>query len=859
MPAFSTPMMQQYAAIKERYSDCLLFFRLGDFYELFLEDARVGARVLNITLTKRPRGKDGDIPMAGVPYHAADSYIAKLVKAGYKVAICEQISQPDTRGIVEREVIRVVTPGTIFDEKTLPQKEHNYVMSISFDDSAVGIAVADISTGDLHTTEIPRLLPIEQIIHGELVRFGPVECILSDKMYEDTSLLKLLSLHEGLNVFPFKEWIATPKETETYLKKNFNIKSLASFGIEEKPHCILASGNLLRYLTYTQQSTIHAIKRIAYYSPEDYVILDPSTVTNLELFKTLRDQEIRGSFLSIIDHTITPMGGRELRQWVRKPLRDKNAIARRLNTVEELVSAVGIRNSLRKRLEHLYDIERITGRLCVGLGSAIDLVNLKISLSHTLEFQKEIASLKTPYVQEVSRNIPKSISKIIDFIEKRIVDNPPFDTKEGGLIKEGYYREVDRLRSQVMGGKEWLLELEQQEKIRTGINSLKVRFNQVFGYYIEISKANLMHVPKEYIRKQTMVGAERFITPELKKHEEKAVAARERLNKLEYEIFCSTVKDVLSYTEDLQNTAKSIAIIDCLLNLAHIAQLYRYTRPGITDTGEISITGGRHPVVEHLIDAQFVPNTKTLNTKDQQILIITGPNMVGKSVFLRQTALLTLLAHMGSFVPASSARISLVDRIFVRSGASDVITKGLSTFMVEMSETAHIINHATKESLIIMDEIGRGTSTYDGVSIAWAVAEYIATHIGAKTLFATHYHELQKLEDEYPHKIQNYHVLAQEKNGEPIFLHTVVKGKASHSYGIAVAGLAGIPKEITDKARALLSGFENNKAIGIHTQSKTLQKKDITGSIENIDINSLTPLEALQKLAELKKILEERT
>ncbi len=861
MRQFSTPMMQQYIQIKEEYPDCLLFFRLGDFYELFLEDAEIGSRVLDITLTKRPRGKDGDIPMAGVPYHASDAYIAKLVRAGYKVAMCEQVSEPDSKGIVDREVVRIITPGTILDEKTLEKKEHNYTASISMSEDAIGFAVADLSTGDFQVTQIARTNgTLEQLLGTELVRFSPSECVVNETVYHDHDVLKLLSREHQLNVYQYNDWNAQAQRAKQLLQTHFNVQSIVGFGLEDKPQALEAAGSLLGYLSYTQKDRISHVRAVRTYAPDDFVVLDRSSIANLELFTTIRSQEDSGSVLSVIDHTKTAMGGRMLRTWMRKPLRTKESIQKRLDSVEELLNTPDMHTTLRQELMGVYDIERLLSRLSVGIGNAVDVMNLKKSLEHIRTIQHTLSDAHTTLLIEIQHTLSTELDTIIAYIEKHIVQEPPIDTKSGGIIQSGIHEELDSLRGEVGGGKQWVAELEHKEKERTGIGSLKIKFNQVFGYYIEISKAHTQAVPDDYIRKQTMVNAERYITPALKEYESTILKAEESAHALEHQLFLEVVENVLSYTHTLQHTSQGVAALDCIGSLSVVAEKQQYVKPQLRTDGVINITQGRHPVVEHILDGQFVPNDVLLDNETHQLKLITGPNMAGKSVYMRQVALLVLLTHMGSFIPATSAEVSLVDRIFVRSGASDVITAGLSTFMVEMVETAYILSHATQQSVIILDEIGRGTSTYDGISIAWAVAEYIVTHkhVAAKTLFASHYYELQALAEQYPDRIQNVHMTIEEKNGEPVFLYTVAEGGASHSYGVAVAKLAGVPEEVVAKAWKKLAELEQpEKKEQTNTSSssdvKTAEVDTLRKYIKTVNINTLTPIEALQVLSDIQK------
>ncbi len=864
MQTFSTPMMKQYMEIKKNYEDCLLFYRMGDFYELFMDDAYIGAKVLNITLTGRPKGKDGRIPMAGVPYHAVDTYLAKLVKAGYKVAICEQMSLPNKKGIIDREVIRVITPGTMLDEKALEKKENNFLISLALDKNMLAISTVDISTGYFTTAEF-MLDENKQQLRDELSRLHPIECILSEELYNDAELLKLLSSERGLNIFCFQNWDVYATNAREVLKKHFGVATLASFGIDTYELSLKSSAALLGYLKETQKDNISHLKKITARSSDDSVILDRSTIINLELFSTIREHDTHGSLLSVIDSTDTPMGGRQLKQWLRNPLTNREEIIFRHDAVDELLSMSDTRLMLKSLLTQIPDIERTLSRLSVNIGNARDIINLKQAIISVLSVKELLSPLSNTLVNQCARRIYSQLSDMIALITRTFVDEPPIDLRSGGMIREGIDKELDRLRDRVAHSHEWVIELEKKERTRTGIGSLKVRFNRVFGFYIEISKSNLTSVPENYMRKQTLVNGERFITPELKEHEEIILTAEEKINQIEYDLFTKTLKEILSFTTVLQEAAGSIATIDCLLSFATNAEKNAYIRPKLLYSGEMKIKGGRHPVVEKLLDSdkQFVPNDLSLDNTTKQLLLITGPNMAGKSVYIRQVALLVLLSQIGSFIPAESAQLSIVDRIFVRSGASDVITSGLSTFMVEMVETAHILHHATKNSLIVMDEIGRGTSTYDGISIAWAVAEYLVTAINPspKTLFATHYHELQALEEQYPHQIRNFHMAVEETDGQPIFLHTIQPGGASHSFGVAVAKLAGVPEEVIIKATEILHNLENRHVDSSLEREQTLTDKPISDladhfihkELENLDIHQLTPLDALNKLADLKQ------
>ncbi len=849
MQNFTTPMMMQYLAIKDEYKDCLLFFRMGDFYELFLDDALIGAKVLDITLTSRSKGRDGRIPMAGVPYHAVDPYLNKLVKAGYKVAICEQMTEPDKKGIVEREVIRVVTPGTVTDEKMLDRKENNYIISVVFDKQRTGIAIADLSTGLFQTTELETQCHTHTIV-DELAKIRPAECIISPVDFNNPAILKLLRTQKDMNINCFHPWETYVKRAKGFLTSHFHISSLIGFDLEHNLLARNAAAVLLGYLKEMQKNKVSHITTITSYARQENLILDRSTITNLELFATLRDHEEEGSLINIMDHTITPMGGRMIREWIRKPLRNKDAISERHLAVEELLHAHELRTSLADTLHNITDIERTVARLATGTGNARDLIHLKMGLQKALQLRSLLEVPRSPYLKSIVKGISLQITDIVDLIDKNIIDEPPFDIKDGGLFRSGINKTLDSLRKTVNSGHSWVTKLEEEERKRTGITSLKVRYNKVFGFYIEISNANLHLIPRNYQRKQTLVNGERFITPELKQQEEIILTAEDTMNKMEYEMFQELLSEILKHTSLIQQAAQKIAQLDCIYSFADTAYTSRYCKPVMTSDGCIDISNARHPVVEQLLDKTvFVPNNVFLNNASHQLLLLTGPNMAGKSVYIRQVALIVLMAQMGSFVPADYAHISITDRIFVRSGASDMITSGLSTFMVEMVETAHILNHATKDSLVVMDEIGRGTSTYDGISIAWAIAEYLVTNRSRapKTLFATHYHELQKLEAEYPEYIKNIHMAVEENNGEPVFLHIVMEGGASHSFGIAVAKLAGLPDQTLKRAKEILTSLETRNT---HDDTHMIVKQ-----IQKLDLNNTTPFEALQILNELKKSL----
>lgn len=778
---FSTPMMKQYLGLKKSNPDSLLFFRLGDFYEMFLDDAKVASDVLGITLTRRSRGKDGNIPMAGVPFHAVDGYISKLVRAGYSVAMCEQLSDPMEPGLVKRDVVRVITPGTLLDETALDKKRNNFVLAVQGHQKYLDLAIADISTGTLYTLRKSHETSKELI--DILSKFNIQECILPESLYEDKKLNKLLSTANVKNIHKVENEVMS------------------------------ASDFLLKYLRHTQKSELKHIKNIKDYLDEDTLEMDRSTMFNLELFSTIREQDSKGTLIEMIDRTRTAIGGRQMKNWLSKPLVKRKSINDRQDLVEKYTKDRQAREKLQRLLENISDIERLVARISVGLGNPRDLINLKNSLKHTLAV-KELLTEGLVLEKSINTRITKTIRAVANEIEKTIIDEPPVDPKQGGVIKAQVSLELDGLKDSIASSKNWVAQLETQEKSTTGINTLKVRFNKVFGFYIEVSRASSQNVPEHYERRQTLVNAERYITPELKTHEEIILTAEEKINKLEYEIFLDLVKYISKNIGPLQNSAEAIGELDCILSFAQNAEEKNYCRPIVNTTGGITIKGGRHPVVENLLEnREFVPNDVRLDNNENQLLVITGPNMAGKSVYMRQIALLVLMAQMGSFIPAESAQIEIVDKIFVRSGAADVIAAGLSTFMVEMIETANILNNATNDSLIIMDEIGRGTSTYDGISIAWSVAEFLVANKASspKTLFATHYHELEDLERHFPNKIKNIQMAIYENGGDPIFLHKVVPGGAGYSYGISVAKLAGVPENVTSRAQEILKQLEKGE------------------------------------------------
>lgn len=829
---FKTPMMRQYAKIKQEHADTILFFRLGDFYEMFLEDARRGAEILDITLTARNKGLDGRIPMAGVPYHSADSYIAKLVKSGHKVAICEQVSDPSEAGLVEREVVRVVTPGTLLDEKHL-EPENNYVLTLHPDDEEVGIAVVDLGTGEYRVTQIG-----EDELANEIEKFRPREVILAENSYQDPQLLKKLKNFGISSVFSSEGWPNSHHDAVLHLRGFYDVETLEGFGLKDKPAATMAAAALLRYLQETQKGRVQHLQNLSYYHTQQFLALDATTIRNLELFSTLREGERSGSLWGVLNDTQTAMGGRSLRFWILQPLVDAEKIEARLGAVDLLVKNRDLRKRLRENLRKVKDIERILSRLSVGTGNARDLVGLGESLTMVQQLSGLLAPLPVKnlkLLKILKEQLGRSaVSTITTLIENSIQPDPATTLREGGIIADGFNENLDELREVTRGGKNWLARLEKQEKERSGIESLRVGFNKVYGYYIEVSKAKANQVPDNYVRKQTLTNSERYITQELKEHEEKVLAAEEKVKELEYELFWQVVDEVLHSLEELQQIAHAVATLDVLTNFAHLAERNHYTKPTLNPKGlenyGIQVAGGRHPVIEKLQDEQqFVPNDTLLDSGKNQIQIITGANMAGKSTYIRQVALIVLMAQMGSFVPAEKAEISIVDRIFTRLGALDQLASGLSTFMVEMVETANILNGATDKSLVILDEVGRGTSTYDGISIAWSVAEHLALNTNTKTLFATHYHELTELGSQLDN-VQNYSMAVADdlEDEEVVFLYQVQPGGADRSYGIHVAQKAGLPENVLRRAREVLSSLEELRTH--HAERKKLKELPLFAS-----------------------------
>lgn len=858
-----TPMLRQYIAAKADCSDSLLFFRMGDFYELFFEDALEAAELLGITLTSRDgAGKDQRIPMAGVPVRAVDSYIAKAIKAGRTVSICEQMEDPkDVKGIVERAIVRTITPGTVMEPDLLEEKANNYLAALTSVNGHAGLALVDVSTGEYLAAQIDS--DVERTLSDELTRMAPVEVLVP--RFGDSAVVEQLR-----GRFPHIAFIGRTDDdfdvgfAKDRLTDHFGLSTLKGVELEDAHEAVACAGAVLAYIRETQRDAAPHLRLPRRYSPSNYVVLDGNTQRNLELVESLFDKRRRGTLLGVLDRSQTSMGARKLRQWLLHPLVDVTAIRERLLSVEELFNDATLRLELREMLRSVGDLERLMGRLTSRAGNARDLRALGASLAQTPIIVKALHDTASPLLVSVRDNTD-TLEDVTAWIQAAIVDEPPLAILEGGIIRDGYHEELDRLRDLVKGGRDWIAALQRDESKRTGIPSLKVGYNKVFGYYIEISRAHVDKVPDDYERKQTLVNAERYITPTLKSREEEIVTAQERLHKLEYDLFVALREKVCAEARRVHETADAIAAVDVLLALADVAAAKNYVKPTITETGDLEIKDGRHPVVEDLMTrAEFVPNDTLLDPRAASLQIVTGPNMAGKSTYLRQVALITLMAQMGSFVPASRASIGVVDRIFTRVGASDNLVRGESTFMVEMIETATILNTATERSLLVLDEIGRGTSTFDGISIAWSVAEYIHDKIGAKTLFATHYHELTELANKLEHA-KNVNVAVREWGGKVVFLYRIIDGGADHSYGIQVAKLAGLPGSVIDRARSILDALEsgNTATLGIPEQMYLFgpqaapKPSAVEHELKAIDPDALSPRDAHDLVRHLKSLLKD--
>ena len=865
-----SPMMQHYLDTKNKYKDSILFYRLGDFYEMFFEDAKIVSRELELTLTGKDCGQEERAPMCGIPFHAAEGYIAKLISKGYKVAICEQLEDPkQAKGIVKRDVIRVVTPGTVMESNLLEEKKNNYIMSVFKAGIYFGIAVCDISTGEFYATEIKETNNFPKLL-DEISRFNPAEIIINEMMVSSSQ--EILKIKERFSLYISKQnddnFIR--EEENLYLSYEFlneNLEKLQNTNIKDKKIMICAVNGLLKYLTETQKTKLDHIHKIIVYRTTKYMALDINARRNLELTEKMRDKSKKGTLLWVLDKTATSMGGRLLRRWISDPLIDIYEINKRLEAVKELKENIILRGEITDLLKKVYDMERLAAKIAYGSANGRDLISLKNSSKQLPEIKQLLSNSKSKYLQELYGELDE-LQDIYKLIEGSIVDEPPVTIKEGDIIKIGYNSEIDTLKKATTEGKNWIINLEAEERNKTGIKGLKIGFNKVFGYFIEVTKSNLSMVPDRFIRKQTLTNCERYITEELKNLENQILGAEEKVITLEYNTFIEIRNKIENELQRLQKSASIVATLDVLCSLSQIAEDLNYVMPIVSDNGKINIKDGRHPVIEKMLEAgSFVQNDTYLDSNTSRLAIITGPNMAGKSTYMRQVALITLMAQIGSFVPASYAEIGVVDKIFTRVGASDDLSMGQSTFMVEMMEVASILRDATNKSLVILDEIGRGTSTYDGLSIAWAVAEYISNKekCGAKTLFATHYHELTELENKLE-GVKNYSIAVKEKGEDIIFLRKIVEGGTDESYGVHVAKLAGVPQNVTKRANEILRSLERKNLINQKAIEKE-NKKEVNGQfnmfnyklaeiaqeIDKIDVNELTPIQALNILTKIKE------
>lgn len=832
-----TPMMQQYMETKNEYKDCILFYRLGDFYEMFFDDALTASKELEITLTGKNCGLDERAPMCGIPYHAVDGYLSKLISKGYKVAICEQVEDPKTaKGIVKREVIRIVTPGTNLNTQVLDETKNNYLMSIVHTDNEYGISIVDITTGDFYLTEVDT----NRKLLDEINKFGPTEIICNDSFYVSGVDIDDLKNRLGISISALEPWYFDDELCHRSLKNHFQVSSLDGLGLKDYTIGVIAAGSIMQYLVETQKNSLSHLTTIIPYVTSKYMLLDSSTRRNLELNYTLREKQKRGSLLWVLDKTKTAMGARLLRNYIEQPLIDAEEINGRLDAIAELNNNLIMREEIREYLNPVYDLERLITKVSYKSANPRDLIAFKSSLSMLPHISCLLTEVESKLLKEIYHNLDP-LEDVFDLIEKAIVEEPPLALKEGGIIKEGYNEEVDKLRKAKTEGKTWLADLEAKERDNTGIKNLKIKYNKVFGYYLEVTNSYQSLVPDTWSRKQTLANAERYITPELKELEDIILGAEDKLFSLEYDLFTEIRDKIAKEVVRIQTTAKAVAKIDVFASLALVAERNNFVRPNINEEGVIDIKDGRHPVVEKMITNDlFVSNDTYLDNKENRVSIITGPNMAGKSTYMRQTALIVLMAQIGSFVPAASANVGIVDRIFTRVGASDDLASGQSTFMVEMTEVANILRNATKNSLLVLDEIGRGTSTFDGLSIAWAVVEHISNPrlLGAKTLFATHYHELTELEGKLD-SVNNYCIAVKEQGEDIVFLRKIVKGGADKSYGIQVAKLAGVPDSVLKRARQIANELSehditiNAKTIG--NVKETVGTDSIDGSLSNQD------------------------
>ena len=877
-----SPMMQHYLQTKEEYPDCILFYRLGDFYEMFFEDAKIVSRELELTLTGKSCGQEERAPMCGVPFHAYESYMNRLVAKGYKVAICEQMEDPkQAKGMVRREVIRVVTPGTNINEQALDEGKNNYIMCIVSLSDQFGVATADVTTGDFFVTEVDS----KRRLLDEIYKFSPTEVVCNEALFMSGLDIDDLKNRVGIVLYSLENWYFDDSLCENTLKEHFRVNSLEGLGLADLDCGMIASGSLLKYLYETQKNSLEQISAIHPYTTGKFMVLDSSTRRNLELVETLREKAKRGSLLWVLDKTKTAMGARMLRSFVEQPLIEKEEIEGRLDAIEELMQRAIDREELREYLNPVYDLERLLTRITYQSANPRDLTAFKSSIGMIPHIRGILLELQSKDIKGICEDMD-TLEDLYTLIDAAIEEEPPITVREGGIIKDGYHEEIDRLREAKSQGKNWLAELEAKEREKTGIKNLKIKFNKVFGYYLEVTNSFKDLVPDYYTRKQTLTNAERYITPELKEMEDMILGAEDKLVQLEYELFREMREQIAKNVVRIQKTAKALAKIDVFASLALISEQNHYCRPSLNQNGRIDIKNGRHPVVEKMINNDmFIANDTYLDNQKNRISVITGPNMAGKSTYMRQTALIVLMAQIGCFVPAETADIGIVDRIFTRVGASDDLASGQSTFMVEMTEVANILRNATGNSLLILDEIGRGTSTFDGLSIAWAVVEHISNPklLGAKTLFATHYHELTELEGKLDN-VNNYCIAVKEKGDDIVFLRKIVKGGADKSYGIQVAKLAGVPDSVIERAKEIAEELGRHDIVDFteilsnKKNSATKKKKehldevdltqmslfdavndnDIIEELKEIDVGNLTPIEALNKLYELQNKIKNR-
>ena len=881
-----TPMMQKYLETKKEYPDCILFYRLGDFYEMFFEDAKTASRELEITLTGKNCGLEERAPMCGIPYHAVEGYLNKLVSKGYKVAICEQVEDPKlAKGLVRREVVRIVTPGTNLNTQALDESKNNYIMCIVYLEDRYGVSIADVSTGDYLVTELDS----ERKLLDEIFRFSPAEIVSNEAFCMSGIEFEELKMRLNIAVYSLDSWYFSDETAQNILKEHFHVDRLEGLGLKDYGCGTIAAGALLKYLYETQKTSLEHLSHLQIYTTGKYMIIDSFTRRNLELVETLREKQKRGSLLWVLDKTRTAMGARMLRSFVEQPLIDKKEIERRQDAIEELNAQAVNREELREYLNPIYDLERLVSRVTYQTANPRDLIAFKSSVAMLSPIKQLLGEFSSQELCEICDNLDP-LADLYQLIEESILEEPPITVHDGGILKDGYRQEVDKLRSAKTEGKNWLMELETREREKTGIKNLRIRYNKVFGYYLEVTNSFKDQVPDYYTRKQTLANAERYITPELKELEDIILGAEDRLVALEYELYRGIREKIAGEILRIQKTAKAVAKLDVFASLALVAERNNYCRPRINEKGTIDIKNGRHPVVEQMIsNDMFIANDTCLDNGDQRISIITGPNMAGKSTYMRQSALIVLMAQIGSFVPASEANIGIVDRIFTRVGASDDLASGQSTFMVEMTEVANILQNATPKSLLILDEIGRGTSTFDGLSIAWAVVEYISNPrlLGAKTLFATHYHELTELEGKLSN-VTNYCIAVKEKGDDIVFLRKIVPGGADRSYGIQVAKLAGVPELVIERAKVIAEELSQQDISGTvshltveqpgspareaRKKKEKLDEVDISqislfdtvkddaiiAEIRDMDLSNVTPMEAMNKLFQIQSKIKNR-